>query len=85
LDFAAGYLQVQLAPQSRDKTAFTTHKGLYEFNVIPFGLCNAPAVFQRMMQQILMSIHPPTAPTFVAAYLDDILIFRRVLMTIFIT
>ena len=73
LDLTAGYWQVQMALTSRDKTAFTTHKGLHEFNVMPFGLRNAPAVFQRLMQHILMSIYPQTGPTFVSAYLDDII------------
>jgi len=50
-----------------------THKGLHEFNVMPIGLRNAPAVFQRLMQHILMSIYPQTGPTFVSAYLDDII------------
>ena len=77
LDLAAGYWQVQKAPTSRDKTAFTTHKGLYEFNVMPFGLHNAPAVFQWLMQHILMSTYPQTGPTFVSAYLDDIIIFSE--------
>jgi len=44
---------------------------------MPFGLCNVPAVFQHMMQQILMSINPQTGPTFASAYLDDILIFSE--------
>ena len=77
LDLAAGYWQVQMSPSSREKTAFTTHKGLYEFNVMPFGLRNAPAIFQRIMQHILMSIYPQTGPTFVSAYLDDIIIFSE--------
>ena len=49
LDLAAGYWQVQMTPTSWEKTAFTTHKGLYEFNVMTFSLRNVPAVFQRLM------------------------------------
>lgn len=44
---------------------------------MPFGLRNAPAVFQRLMQHILMSVYPQTGPTFVSAYLDDIIIFSK--------
>ena len=58
LDLAAGYWQVQMHPDSRVKTAFTTNLGLFEFRVMPFGLRNAPAVFQRLMQHLLSGLYP---------------------------
>ena len=52
LDLLSGYHQVEVAPEDRYKTAFTTHIGMYQFRVMPFGLCNAPATFQRLMDRI---------------------------------
>ena len=59
-----------MGPSSREKTAFITHSGLYEFNVMPFGLCNTPATFQRLVQRVLMGLE-----SFCSVYIDDILVF----------
>ncbi|KAJ8006753.1 hypothetical protein DPEC_G00110490 [Dallia pectoralis] len=53
LDLANGYWQVEVDPKDQEKTAFTTPIGLFQFNRMPCGLCNAPATFQRLMQQCL--------------------------------
>ena len=79
LDLATGYWQIRVHPDSQEKTAFVTPQGLYEFKVMPFGLTNAPAVFQRLMQRVLMGLNPEEGPDFVAVYIDDILIFSRTL------
>ena len=57
LDLACGYWQVELDPIHRQKTAFTFHgKGLFHFKVMCFGLTNAPATFQRLMETVLKGI-----------------------------
>ena len=79
LDLASGFWQIRMDPNSREKTAFVTPHGLYEFLVMPFGLTNAPAVFQRLMQRVISGLNPDGGTAFVAAYLDDILVFSKTL------
>ena len=70
LDLPSGYWQVQMDQRDKEKTAFSTGMGLWQFNVMPFGLCNAPATFERLMEQVLQGL--PTQVCLI--YLDDILI-----------
>ena len=53
LDLLLGFHQVEVDPRDRDKTAFLTHRGVYVYNVMPFGLCNVPATFQRLIKKVL--------------------------------
>ena len=70
LDLASGYYQVGTDPESQPKSAFCSHLGLYEFTVMPFGLCNAPATFQRLMETVFSGI----ARDKCFVYLDDMLV-----------
>ena len=73
IDLAAGYHQIRLKEDDIPKSAFRTRYGHFEYTVLAFGLCNAPATFMRMMHEILMD----GLDDFVIVYLDDILIFSR--------
>ena len=77
IDLASGFWQIRMHPDSQQKTAFSTQQGLFEFWVMPFGLTNAPAVFERLMQQVVAPLNPSSGPDFVSVYLDDILVFSR--------
>ena len=68
LDLASGYWQVEMDAADREKTAFVTQGGL---RVMPFGLVNAPATFERLMERVLRGI----AWSECLVYLDDILVF----------
>ena len=71
LDLASGYWQVSLSQEARVKTAFATHSGLFQFRVMPFGLCNAPATFERLMDRVLQGLRWSCC----LVYLDDIISF----------
>ena len=73
LDLAAGYHQVEMMEEDKEKTAFICSQGLFEYNVMPFGLKNAPGTFQRLMDEILKEY----IGEFVIVYLDDIMIYSK--------
>lgn len=73
LDLCSGYHQVRIHEEDVDKTAFVTPFGQYVWRVMPFGLSNAPATFQRMMNEVFL----PILNRSVVVYLDDILVFSR--------
>lgn len=75
IDLASGYHQVALHERDRDKTAITTLFGLYEYLRMPFGLCNAPATFQCLMQATMSDL----VFQIVLVYLDDLLVFSSTL------
>ncbi|KAG6935318.1 hypothetical protein G0U57_015158, partial [Chelydra serpentina] len=70
LDLTKGYWQVPLDESAKERSAFITHVGLYEFNVLPFGLRNAPATFQKLVDSLLAGLGESAV-----AYLDDVAIF----------
>eukprot|EP00731_Ephydatia_muelleri_P032795 Em0024g339a len=73
LDLKSGYWQVEVDSSSREKAAFTTSEGLYEFKVMPFGLCNAPATFQRLMNRVLCDVNWVEC----LVYIDDTVVIGR--------
>ena len=73
MDLALGYWQIGMDSSDKCKTAFATHRGLYEFNVMPFGLCNAPGTFSRLMELVLRGLQWDRC----LVYLDDIIVFGR--------
>lgn len=56
LDLTSGYWQVEMTPRACKAAALCTRKGLFEWNVMPFGLCNASATFQRLMDRVLVAL-----------------------------
>ncbi|CAF4297784.1 unnamed protein product, partial [Rotaria sp. Silwood2] len=73
LDLRSGYFQVPISEIDKPKTAFITTTGLWEFNVLPMGLTNAPPSFQRIMYNLVVNGREHCC----LVYLDDIIIFSK--------
>ena len=73
MDMQSGFWQIELAPEAEEKTAFITPDGLWQFKKMPFGLCNAPATFQRVMDMVLMGLKWDAC----LIYLDDVVVFSK--------
>ena len=70
LDACSGYWQIKMGADSQEKTAFSTHNGLYKCRVMPFGVCNGPATLQRLMQHAFRGFSE-----FCNVYIDDMIVF----------
>ena len=73
LDLASGYWQVTMDSNDAEKTAFATPTGLFHFRVLPFGLCNAPATFQMLMECVLAGLQWHTC----LLCIDDVIVFSQ--------
>ena len=71
LDLASGYWQCEMDLSSKEKTCFVTHQGTYAFKVLPFGLCNSPATFERLMDIVLRGLQWEKC----LCYVDDVILF----------
>ena len=75
LDSASGYWQIEMSEEAHQKSVFVTHRYLHEFVHMPFGLCNAPAMFQRLMEVVLDGILWKNC----FVYIDDVLVCSKTL------
>jgi len=71
LDGFSGYNQIKIALEDQDKTTFTCPRGTYPYNILPFGLCNAPATFQRS----ILAIFADLIHECVEVYMDDFIVY----------
>ena len=74
LDLKSGYFQIPIATADKEKTAFVTPDGHYEFNILAQGLMNAPPTFQRVMNNLIAT----GRWDYVVVYLDDIVVFSHI-------
>ena len=72
MDLSKGYYQLKVCPEDRDKTTFVCHRGRFKFTRMPFGVCNAPAIFQTLMEKVLKGLG-----AFCKVYMDDLIIFSN--------
>jgi hypothetical protein len=72
LDMASGYFQIAMEPEHKEKTAFSCHRGHFQFLKMPFVLNNTPATYQRCIDLVLMGLKGIDC----LVYLDDIIFFR---------
>ena len=75
IDLRSGYFQVEMDENDANKTASITRRGLFEFQVMPQGMCNSAATFQRLMQLVLAGLNYESC----LVYIDDIMIFAKTL------
>ena len=75
IDLRTGFYQILMAPEDIEKTAFKTDRGLFEWTVLPMGLCNAPATFQHLMNTTFRSF----LDRCVLVFLDDIVVYSHTL------
>ena len=73
LDLVSGYWQAEIVESDRPKTAFSSHKRLFQFKVLSFGLSNAPAVFERLIEPVLRGLTWEKC----LCYLDDVIVFGK--------
>ena len=73
LDLKSGYWQIPVAPEDRPKTSFCSHLGLYQYRRVPFGLCNAPSLFQRVMDSVLQDLIGKVC----YVYIDDVVVYSK--------